>query len=183
MREVISIHVGQAGVQMGNGCWELYCLEHGIKPDGTMLNKSEDDSFSTFFSETGLGKLVPRALFVDLEPTVVGEVRTGPYRQLFHPEQMITGKEDAANNYARGHYTVGKELVDLVMDRVQRLSENCTGLQGFLVFRSFGGGTGSGFTSLLMERLSLEYGKKSKLEFSVYPAPQVATAVVEVSSV
>ena len=29
-------------------------------------------------------------------------------------EQMITGKEDAANNYARGHYTIGKEIVDLV---------------------------------------------------------------------
>ncbi|KIH55341.1 hypothetical protein ANCDUO_14502 [Ancylostoma duodenale] len=43
---------------------------------------------------------------------------------------------------------------------------------GFLVFHSFGGGTGSGFTSLLMERLSVDYGKKAKLEFSVYPAPQ-----------
>ena len=51
--------------------------------------------------------------------------------------------------------------------------------QGFLIFHSFGGGTGSGFTSLLMERLSVDYGKKSKLEFSIYPAPQVATAVVE----
>ena len=44
---------------------------------------------------------------------------------------------------------------------------------GFLIFHSFGGGTGSGFTSLLMERLSVDYGKKSKLEFSIYPAPQV----------
>ena len=52
-------------------------------------------------------------------------------------------------------------------------------MQGFLIFHSFGGGTGSGFTSLLMERLSVDYGKKSKLEFSIYPAPQVATAVVE----
>ena len=34
MRECISVHVGQAGVQMGNACWELYCLEHGIQPDG-----------------------------------------------------------------------------------------------------------------------------------------------------
>ena len=41
------------------------------------------------------------------------------------------------------------------------------------------GGTGSGFTSLLMERLSVDYGKKSKLEFAVYPAPQISTAVVE----
>jgi hypothetical protein len=34
MREVISIHIGQAGIQVGNACWELYCLEHGIQPDG-----------------------------------------------------------------------------------------------------------------------------------------------------
>ena len=42
---------------------------------------------------------------LDLEPTVIDEIRTGRYRQLFHPEQLISGKEDAANNFARGHYT------------------------------------------------------------------------------
>ena len=183
MREVISLHVGQAGVQIGNACWELYCLEHGIRADGTMPSDMshgrEDDSFNTFFSETGSGKHVPRAVFVDLEPTVIDEVRSGVYRALWHPEQLITGKEDAANNYARGHYTVGKEHVDQCVDRIRRLTEQCTGLQGFLIFRSFGGGTGSGFASLLMERLSVDYGKKAKLEFSIYPAPQIATAVVE----
>uniref|UniRef100_A0A3B4WJQ7 Tubulin, alpha 1c n=1 Tax=Seriola lalandi dorsalis TaxID=1841481 RepID=A0A3B4WJQ7_SERLL len=100
-----------------NACWELYCLEHGIQPDGQMPSDKTlgggDDSFNTFFSETGAGKHVPRAVFVDLEPTVIDEVRTGTYRQLFHPEQLITGKEDAANNYARGHYTIGKEIIDL----------------------------------------------------------------------
>lgn len=55
----------------------------------------------------------------------------------------------------------------------------CTGLQGFLIFHAFGGGTGSGFTSLLMERLSMDYGKKAKLEFAIYPSPQISTAVVE----
>ena len=78
MREVISIHVGQAGVQMGNACWELYCLEHGIQPDGQMpgdLTIGEGvDSFNTFFSETGTGKHVPRALFADLEPSVIGKL-------------------------------------------------------------------------------------------------------------
>jgi tubulin alpha len=127
----------------------------------------------------GQGKYVPRTIYCDLEPNVVDEVRTGPYKNLFHPEQMITGKEDASNNYARGHYTVGKELIDQVLDKVRRVADNCSGLQGFLVFHSFGGGTGSGFGALLMERLSVDYGKKCKLEFCVYPAPQVATSVVE----
>ena len=61
MRECLSIHVGQAGCQMGNACWELYCMEHGIQPDGMLAaDGGGDDSFSTFFSETGSGKHVPR---------------------------------------------------------------------------------------------------------------------------
>ena len=67
----------------------------------------------------------------------------------------------------------GKEHIDQALDRVRKMADQCTGLQGFLLFHSFGGGTGSGFTSLLMERLSVDYGKKSKLEFSIYPAPHV----------
>ena len=30
-----------------------------------------------------------------------------------------------------------------------------------------------------MERLSVDYGKKSKLEFAIYPAPEISSAVVE----
>jgi tubulin alpha len=138
---------------------------------------------------------VPRALFIDLEPNVIDEIKTGTYRTLFHPETLVTGKEDAASNClcfmrvsvslsdicqdARGHYTIGKEMIDTVMDRIRRLADNCSGLQGFFVFHSFGGGTGSGFSALLMERLSTDYGKKSKLEFSVYPSPKMSSSVVE----
>ena len=49
---------------------------------------------------------------------VSDEVRTGTYRHLFHPEQLITGKEDAANNYARGHYTIGKYSVTKSLETV-----------------------------------------------------------------
>ena len=157
MREVICIHIGQAGIQVGNACWELFCLEHGIQPDGQMPSDKTigggDDAFNTFFSETGAGKHVPRSVFLDLEPTVVDEVRTGTYRQLFHPEQLISGKEDAANNYARGYCTIGKEIIDLALDRIRKLADNCTGLQGFLVFNAVGGGTGSGLGSLLLSRI------------------------------
>ena len=134
MREIISLHVGQAGVQIGNSCWELYCLEHGLNPDGTIGATMDNKNLSTFFSETGGGKFVPRSVFIDLETSVIDQVRTGKYRQLFHPEQMISGKEDAANNYARGHYTVGKELVDKVLDRIRKLSDACSGLQVNLPF-------------------------------------------------
>jgi tubulin alpha len=73
----------------------------------------EDESFNTFFAETAAGKHVPRSLFIDLEPTPIDEIRTGTYRTLFHPEQLLTGKEDAANCYARGRYTIGREMIDV----------------------------------------------------------------------
>lgn len=65
------------------------------------------------------------------------------------------------------------------MEKIRRLADNCSGLQGFFVFHSFGGGTGSGLGALLLERLSTDYGRKSKLEFCVYPAPQLSSSVVE----
>uniref|UniRef100_A0A8D0YG56 Tubulin/FtsZ GTPase domain-containing protein n=1 Tax=Sus scrofa TaxID=9823 RepID=A0A8D0YG56_PIG len=84
LRECLSVHIGQAGVQIGDACWELYCLEHGIQPDGVVLDGGKDRvahkmelagaSFDSFFCETRAGKHVPRALFMDLEPTVVGNV-------------------------------------------------------------------------------------------------------------
>jgi tubulin alpha len=45
---------------------------------------------------------VPRSLYIDLEPGAIDEVKTGTYRSLFHPETMISGKEDAANNCEYG---------------------------------------------------------------------------------
>ena len=87
-----------------------------------------------------------------MEPTVIDEVRTGTYRHLFDPELLISGKEDAANNFARG-FTIGKEIVDLCLDRIRMLAEKCSGLRGILIFNSVIGGTGSGFGSLLLERL------------------------------
>jgi len=187
MRECISIHIGQAGTQIGSAAWDLFCNEHGIGLDGRIAEEDKpatsdlgmDDSLKTFFNHSESGKYVPRALFIDLEPNVIDTIRQGEQRALFNPDQMISGKEDAANNYARGHYTVGKELIEHCVDRVRKLADVCNGLQGFLLFHSFGGGTGSGFTSLLMERLAIDYGKKSKLEFAVYPAPQMSSAVVE----
>ncbi|XP_064481090.1 tubulin alpha-8 chain-like [Ornithodoros turicata] len=147
--------MGQTGVQLGNSSWELFCLEHGIQPDGSS------------------------AIYGDLEPTVINEVREGLYKDPFHPDMLITSKEDSSSKYARARYIVGREILELVLERIRKLARQCTDLQGFLIFHSLGGGTGSGFTSLLAEYLSAAYEKKPILEFTVYPASKVSTAVVE----
>ena len=58
MREIISIHIGQAGIQVGNSCWELYCLEHGIHADGMMPR-----SVSPFFCPSFICKSLPFSFF------------------------------------------------------------------------------------------------------------------------
>ncbi|KAJ5976653.1 hypothetical protein N7481_010360 [Penicillium waksmanii] len=183
--EICHLHIGQAGTQLGNAAWELYLLEHNLLADGHInpdyvKELDQSGSYETFFTETANGKYVPRSIFIDLDPSPIDEIRTGTYRHLFHPDQLISGKEDAANNYARGHYTVGKLLMGgRCRPDSPRSWYNCASLQGFLLFHSFGGGTGSGLGALLLEHLSTEYSKKTKLEFVVYPSPRVATAVVE----
>lgn len=189
-RQVITVHVGQAGVQMGNSVWNLYGMEHGIGHDGSVtvpadpaaaaVNSVCPADNTTFYKETVAGKYIPRTVMVDLEPTVIDQIRTGPDRSLYHPDQLISGKEDAANNYARGYYTEGRPYVGKVLEGVRLFAEESSnGVQGFIIFHSMGGGTGSGLTGAVAECLRQEYAKKSQLEVLVYPAPRVSTAVVE----
>lgn len=56
-------------------------------------------------------------------------IRDGYYRHLFHSDRFIVGKEDAANNFARGYYTIGREFNGITMDRIRQMAEKCDGLQ------------------------------------------------------
>ena len=178
-REVLTINVGQAGIQLGNAVWRQYNREHGIKENGTLKDDEADKYFTTFYDESGSGQFVPRNLTVDLEPTVVDDVRTGAFSQLFHPDYLLNGKEDAANNFARGHYTVGKEILDTVNDRLRKLFDNSENVQGFIMHHAVGGGTGSGLGSLILERVAVDFRKKCKIGFEIYPSPQLSTCIVE----
>merc|ERR1712032_842782 len=63
----------------------------------------------------------------------------------------------AGNNWAKGHYTEGAELIDSVLDVVRKEAEGCDCLQGFQVTHSLGGGTGSGMGTLLISKIREEY--------------------------
>jgi len=179
-REVINIGVGQAGLQVGNAVWKQYITEHKIGKDGRMdqENKSKK-GWDTFFEETTAGQYVPRLLNVDLEETVVEEIRKGPLHEIYNMEYMIEGKEDAANNFARGHYTVGKEIMGETVQKLTKLCESAENLQGFLLTHSVGGGTGSGLGALILEKIADDYKKKCKFAFDIYPSPNISTCIVE----
>jgi len=178
VRECLTINVGQAGIQLGGAVWQQYLAEHSIDDNGKKA-KSEDVAFRVFFEETGSGQFVPRNLSVDLEPNCIDDIKNSKQAAIFHPEFLLSGKEDAANNFARGHYTVGKEIIDKVNDRVRKLVDNCDNVQGFIINHSVGGGTGSGLGALILERLAVDFRKKCKLGYEIYPSPQISTCVVE----
>jgi len=160
--------------------WTQYCAEHGIGTDGRSTEQPDDDgAFECFFQETTAGQFVPRNLMVDLEPNVIDDVKTSKYAAIFHQDFLLSGSEDASNNFARGHYTVGREMIDKVNDRLRKLVDNCDNVQGFVMKHAVGGGTGSGMGALMLERIAVDYRKKSKLGFEVYPSPTISTCVVE----
>ncbi|CAD8055011.1 unnamed protein product [Paramecium primaurelia] len=182
MKEIITIQVGQGGIQVGNACWELFCLEHQIQSDGQMINPQVigiNDALKTFFYESDHQKLVPRSIFVDLESTQIDQVKTSKFKALFSQNQFISGKEGAANNFARGHYSIGKDYGEICLERIRMLADNCSSVQGFMMFNSVGGGTGSGLGTLLFEKLSDDYNKKSRLSINIYPSPETSVSMVE----
>jgi tubulin beta len=100
-------------------------------------------------------------------------IRATPFGQLFRPDNFVFGQSGAGNNWAKGHYTEGAELVDAVMDVVRKETETCDCLQGFQLAHSLGGGTGSGMGTLLISRLYEEFPDRIMASFSVVPSPKV----------
>merc|ERR1712176_1231420 len=128
-----TLSVGQCGIQLGQAVWEQYCAEHSIDVQGNRLKSDDDGTFQCFFEESSAGQYVPRNLMVDLEPNVIDDVKNSKYSKIFHPEFLLAGKEDAANNFARGRFTVGREMIDKVNDRLRKLSDPCDNIQGFMI--------------------------------------------------
>merc|ERR1719305_2204576 len=116
---------------------------------------------------------------MDLEPGTMDSVRAGPFGQLFRPDNFVFGQTGAGNNWAKGHYTEGAELIDSVLDVVRKESESCDCLQGFQITHSLGGGTGAGMGTLLISKIREEYPDRIMATYSVCPSPKVSDTVVE----
>uniref|UniRef100_M4CMF7 Tubulin beta chain n=1 Tax=Brassica campestris TaxID=3711 RepID=M4CMF7_BRACM len=181
MREILHIQGGQCGNQIGAKFWEVICNEHGIDPSGKYDGDSDLqlERINVYYNEASGGRYVPRAVLMDLEPGTMDSIRSGPFGQIFRPDNFVFGQSGAGNNWAKGHYTEGAELIDSVLDVVRKEAENCDCLQGFQVCHSLGGGTGSGMGTLLISKIREEYPDRMMLTFSVFPSPKVSDTVVE----
>jgi len=160
---------------------EVISDEHGIDPTGTYHGDSDLqlERINVYFNEATGGRYVPRAILMDLEPGTMDSVRAGPFGQLFRPDNFVFGQTGAGNNWAKGHYTEGAELIDSVLDVVRKEAEGCDCLQGFQLCHSLGGGTGAGMGTLLISKVREEYPDRIMETFSIIPSPKVSDTVVE----
>ncbi|KAK8918595.1 Tubulin beta-1 chain [Platanthera zijinensis] len=131
MREILHIQGGQCGNQIGAKFWEVICDEHGIDHTGKYNGDSvlQLERINVYYNEASGGRYVPRAVLMDLEPGTMDSLRSGPFGQIFRPDNFVFGQSGAGNNWAKGHYTEGAELIDSVLDVVRKEAENCDCLQ------------------------------------------------------
>jgi tubulin beta len=186
VREIIHVQVGQCGNQIGNTFWTTMCAEHRLAPDGKFKGKQDKpddllrlDKIDVYYAEAGTMRFVPRATLVDLEPGIIDVIKASPMGSLFKPDNMCFGASGAGNNWAKGHYTEGAELIDEAVDIIRRETEGCDCPQGFQLTQSIGGGTGSGMGTLLLLKIRDNYPDRITATFSVYPSPKVSDVVVE----
>jgi tubulin beta len=182
VREILSLCGGQCGNQIGVSFWETAALEHGLDlSNGQYVGKKDHEleKIGVFFKETDGSVYVPRTVQFDLEPGVIDKIRAGLMGKLIAPRSFVHSQSGAGNNWAKGHYTEGAELIDQVMDVTRKEAEDCDAIQGFQMCHSIGGGTGSGMGTLLLSKVREEYPDRIMSTYSVFPSPKVSDVVVE----
>ena len=181
MREILNLHIGQCGNQMGLNFWETISPEHGIDLDGTYQGSSDLQlqRANVYYKESDKSRYTPRAIFVDLEPGTIDFIQASSIGRLVGPESFISGTGGAGNNWGKGHYTDGAEKIYEIMDVIRKEVERCDLLQGVQVTHSFGGGTGSGLGSLITTKFIESYAGSFMQFFSVVPSRKVSDIVVE----
>jgi hypothetical protein len=155
---------GQAGNQVATAFWENILLEHGLDYDGHIVDGAssvQTARLDVFFSGQSLSspplsrrpdltapfpryaeaaeqKYVPRGIQVDLEPSTGDAIRASKLGHLYRPSGFIAGTSGAGNNWAKGYYTEGAELIDQIMEQTRHETEACDNLQGFQLVHSLG---------------------------------------------
>ncbi|XP_050254398.1 tubulin beta chain-like [Quercus robur] len=118
MREILHIQGGQCGNQIEAKFWEVVCAKHGIDPIGKYQGDSNLQLERT--NVASYGRYVPRAVLMDLKPGTMDSIGSSTYGQIF----FVFGQSGACNNWAKGHYTEGAELIDSVLDVVREEAGN-----------------------------------------------------------
>ncbi len=182
VNNTIVISIGQAGNQIAASFWKTICQEHGIDPMSGQIvqGAAPAGNWSSFFSKLGESgsSFVPRAVMVDLEPSVIDHVKATS-GSLFNPANLISRTEGAGGNFAVGYMGAGREVLPEVIGRLDFEIDKCDNVGGIIVLHATGGGSGSGLGALVIESIKEKYPEYPVLSCAVLPSPQVSSVVTE----
>jgi len=181
MREIICVQIGQAGNQIGTRFWSSLSDEHGIDQAGMYRGDQEYqyDYIDIYFAEETGGKFFPRCVLADLEPSTMDCVRGSLFGEMFRSDNYVYGNSGSGNNFAKGYKHDGNLLLPAVWDTLTKEVEKCERLQGIQIIHAIGGGTGSGFGSLLLENINENLSECLALTCTVLPSFKMSETVVE----
>ncbi|KAJ5628061.1 gamma-tubulin [Penicillium lividum] len=156
---------------VGSQFWQQLCLEHGINQDGNLEEFATEggDRKDVFFYQSDDTRYIPRAILLDLEPRVLHGIQSGPYKNIYNPENFFMGENGvgAGNNWGAG-YAAGEGVQEEIFDMIDREADGSDSLEGFMLLHSIAGGTGSGLGSFLLERMNDRFPKKLIQTYSVF---------------
>jgi hypothetical protein len=177
VNNTIVISIGQAGNQIAASFWKTICQEHGIDPltGQTAQGQAPRGNWSAFFTKLGestSGSYVPRALMVDLEPSVIDNIKQLLVRCSIPAISSAARKVRGATS----PWAIWGRDVKCCRKSWEGSTEidKCDNVGGIIVLHATGGGSGSGFGALLIESIKEKYPEFPVLSCAVLPSPQVS---------
>ena len=103
---------------------EEICSEHSINPRSSLYEGKSDielQNVDVNFQEHSDGSFAPRSVLVDLDPTSIDAISCSPSGQFYHLDSIVYGSGmSTGQNWAKGYYTRGPDLIDAVMDAIRK---------------------------------------------------------------
>ncbi|CAK61147.1 unnamed protein product (macronuclear) [Paramecium tetraurelia] len=167
MSSAFHIHIGGAGVMIGDMLWQLYEKEY-----------NETNQKNYIYNEVD-GNHYPLALFVDTDDRMIHEVQRNKSVK-FKKHSFLHGKEDALT-YARGCYDGGRLIQDEALECIRKQIETMDRLDEFVITSSISGGTGSGFCTRLVAELNWQGGYREvrKNGFIIFPSSEMSNNIID----
>ena len=171
--EMITIGAGGVGTSCLQSFLNSIAIEHSLY-DETPSNRNLLENINTFFSENREGKQMARGIIIDSGKGVLKNTfQKASISKLFYEENFVTNSEETENLYFLA--TRNKVLIEKAFEVIRKEAEKCDWLSGFQVFNSSGGGAGSGYSNEILDRISIEFGKKHKFRHTVIPSMSNST--------
>eukprot|EP01084_Bolivina_argentea_P245985 411753_1 len=147
---IINIAIGQCGNQFSSVFYKSLMDEYQLTNDG--LKKNDKYSIGNTYFRQSENRFVARSLFIDLEPGTLDVLTASSTSKLIDFNRSIFGAYGAGNNWAKGFWTEGAEIIDKCMNALRKEIETYDEPQGIQFMHSLGGGTGSGLGALMMQK-------------------------------